>query len=108
VLFRSGYKAGAYVSSFAGFVPSERPALSAIVILDEPFPIFGGVVAAPVFADVMRYALRQYRIPPPAPVAPPAAVPAASPAGTKEVGEAGSPSGPTGIAPTITPTPATP
>lgn len=60
-----GYKAGAYVSSFAGFVPSERPALSAIVMLDEPTPIYGGLVAAPVFADMMRYGLRQYRIPPP-------------------------------------------
>ncbi|HEX2040420.1 MAG TPA: penicillin-binding protein 2 [Acidimicrobiales bacterium] len=103
-----GYEEGAYVSSFAGFVPSERPALSAIVILDEPFPIFGGVVAAPVFADVMRYSLRQYRIPPPAPAAPPAAVPAASAAATKEVGEAGSPSSvpPTSIAPTpSTPSP---
>ena len=66
-----GYKAGAYVSSFAGFVPAERPALSAIVMLDEPTPIYGGLVAAPVFADVMRYGLRQFRIPPPPPVATP-------------------------------------
>lgn len=85
-----GYKEGAYVASFAGFVPSERPALSAIVILDEPYPIYGGVVAAPVFAEVMRYALRQYRIPPPTPARVPA-VPAASAAGTKEVGEGGIP-----------------
>ncbi|HET9443783.1 MAG TPA: penicillin-binding protein 2 [Acidimicrobiales bacterium] len=60
-----GYKAGAYVSSFAGFVPAEKPALSAIVMLDEPTPIFGGLVAAPVFAEVTRYGLRQFRIPPP-------------------------------------------
>ena len=73
-----GYKAGAYVSSFAGFVPSERPALSAIVMLDEPTPIYGGLVAAPVFADMMRYGLRQYRIPPPPPQATPS-VPLASP-----------------------------
>lgn len=88
-----GYKEGAYVASFAGFVPSERPALSAIVILDEPYPIYGGVVAAPVFAEVMRYALRQYRIPPPTP-ARVLAVPAASAAGTKEVGEGGIPASP--------------
>jgi cell division protein FtsI (penicillin-binding protein 3) len=60
-----GYKAGAYVSSFAGFVPAEKPALTSIVMLDEPTPIFGGLVAAPVFAEINRYGLRQFRIPPP-------------------------------------------
>ncbi len=87
-----GYQEGAYVSSFAGFVPAERPELSAIVILDEPTPIFGGIVAAPVFAAVARYGLRQFRIPPPPPAAPPAAaagVPEASPEGAQGVGEAG-------------------
>jgi cell division protein FtsI (penicillin-binding protein 3) len=87
-----GYQEGAYVSSFAGFVPAERPELSAIVILDEPTPIFGGIVAAPVFAAVSRYGLRQFRIPPPPPAAPPAAaagVPEASPEGAQGVGEAG-------------------
>ena len=81
-----GYKAGAYVSSFAGFVPSERPALSAIVMLDEPTPIYGGLVAAPVFADVMRYGLRQFRIPPPPPVSTPN-VPLASETDTATTGE---------------------
>ncbi|HEX4978594.1 MAG TPA: penicillin-binding protein 2 [Acidimicrobiales bacterium] len=71
-----GYKPGAYMSSFAGFVPSERPALTGIVMLDEPTPIYGGLVAAPVYADVMRYALRQFRIPPPPPVAAEAVPPA--------------------------------
>lgn len=61
-----GYEAGAYVASFAGFVPAESPGLTAIVLLDEPKPIYGGVVAAPVFAEVVRYALRLFRIPPPA------------------------------------------
>lgn len=87
-----GYKAGAYVSSFVGFVPSERPELSAIVILDEPTPIFGGLVAAPVFAEVARYALRQFQVLPPPAVAVPtaaAAVPKASPDNARTVGEAG-------------------
>ncbi len=87
-----GYQAGAYVSSFAGFVPAERPELSAVVILDEPTPIFGGVVAAPVFGAVTRYGLRHFRIPPPPPAAPPAVaagVPEASPEGAQGVGEAG-------------------
>lgn len=68
-----GYKPGAYVSSFAGYVPAERPALTAMVMLDEPTPIYGGLVAAPVFAEVVRYGLRQFRIPPP-----PASVPTVS------------------------------
>lgn len=87
-----GYREGAYVSSFAGFVPAERPELSAIVMLDEPTPIFGGLVAAPVFASVARYGLRQFRIPPPPPAAPPAAaagVPEATPEGAQGVGEVG-------------------
>ncbi len=54
-----------YVASFAGFVPAESPRLAAIVVLDEPGgEIFGGRVAAPVFARIMQYALRLERIPP--------------------------------------------
>ncbi len=60
-----GYEQGAYVSSFAGFVPAEQPQLTAMVILDQPTPIFGGLAAAPVFAEVSRYALQELRIPPP-------------------------------------------
>ena len=62
-----GYKAGAYMSSFAGFVPAEKPALAALVMLDEPTPIFGGLVAAPVFAQIAKYGLRQFKVPPPPP-----------------------------------------
>ena len=62
---RTGYKEGAYVASFAGFVPAERPAFTAMFVLDEPTPIFGGLVSAPVFARVAPYALRQLQIPPP-------------------------------------------
>lgn len=62
--FAGGYKQGAYMASFAGFVPAEDPQLSAIVVLDEPVPIYGGTVSAPVFADVAQYALRLFRIPP--------------------------------------------
>jgi len=60
-----GYKEGAYIATFAGFVPAESPRLSAIVILDEPYPIYGGLVSAPVFAQVARYGLRLFRVPPP-------------------------------------------
>lgn len=60
-----GYEPGAYMGVFAGFVPAEDPQLSAIVVLDEPHPYYGGVVAAPVFAEIAEYALRLFRVPPP-------------------------------------------
>ena len=66
----TGYKAGAYMSSFAGFVPADKPAFAIMVILDEPTPIFGGLVAAPVFAELAGYALREFRVPPPPAMAP--------------------------------------
>lgn len=53
-----------YISTFAGFAPAADPRLTAIVILDEPTPIFGGLVAAPVFSDIVRYALQRYGIAP--------------------------------------------
>ena len=54
-----------YVATFAGFVPAEAPQLSLIVVLDEPSAsIYGGAVSAPVFADLARFALRLFRIPP--------------------------------------------
>ncbi|HXQ58929.1 MAG TPA: penicillin-binding protein 2 [Acidimicrobiales bacterium] len=58
-----GYIPGAYMATFAGFAPAENPALSTIVVLNRPEPIYGGVVAAPVFSEVMQYALHRYGIP---------------------------------------------
>ena len=56
-----------YVATFAGFVPAEDPQLSAIVVIDEPSAtIFASGASAPVFRDIASYALRQFRIPPPA------------------------------------------
>jgi cell division protein FtsI (penicillin-binding protein 3) len=55
-----------YIATFAGFVPAERPELSVIVVIDEPTgDIYGGSVAAPVFADLAQYGLRLFRVPPP-------------------------------------------
>ncbi len=59
-----GYVAGAFDASFVGFAPAEDPRLVAIVILNRPQPYFGGLVAAPVFARIMREALRMERIAP--------------------------------------------
>ncbi len=58
-----GYVPGAYMATFVGFAPAEHPVLSAIVVLDHPTPIYGGTVAAPVFAQIMGYALHRYGIP---------------------------------------------
>jgi cell division protein FtsI (penicillin-binding protein 3) len=54
-----------YVASFAGFAPAETPRLAAIVVLDEPSAGYtGGEVAAPAFARIMQFALRQEGVPP--------------------------------------------
>ena len=73
-----GYS-GNYVASFVGYVPAQDPRLAAVVVLDEPTPIYGGQVSAPVFARIMQYALRLDRIPPP-PGSPPPPVAAGAPA----------------------------
>ena len=58
-----------YVSSFAGFLPAGDPELSILVTIDEPASsIYASKVAAPVFADIARYALRHFGIPPSAPL----------------------------------------
>lgn len=55
-----------YVATFAGFTPAENPALSAIVVVDEPTKtIFGSAVSAPVFSRLVSYALRRFEVPPP-------------------------------------------
>lgn len=62
----SGYAENRYLSLFAGMVPATRPRLVAVVVIDEPQggEHFGGRVAAPVFAEVMREATRILNIPP--------------------------------------------
>jgi membrane peptidoglycan carboxypeptidase len=106
-----GYKDGAYVATFAGFVPAEAPQLSAIVVLDEPTPIYGGLVSAPVFADLARYGLRLFKVPPPS-VATTVAVPQLSAAAAAADRDAGGPAAapmapkPGQPAPTV-PTPST-
>jgi cell division protein FtsI (penicillin-binding protein 3) len=60
---QDSYVAGAYMASFVGFAPAANPTLSMSVVLDRPTPIFGGTVAAPVFSQIMSYALHRYDIP---------------------------------------------
>ena len=58
-----------YVSSFIGMAPASAPRLIVAVMLDEPSAgeYYGGIVAAPVFSQVMAGALRMLDIPPDAP-----------------------------------------
>jgi cell division protein FtsI (penicillin-binding protein 3) len=60
---KDSYVTGAYMASFVGFAPAVNPTLSMIVVLERPTPIFGGTVAAPVFSQIMSYALHRYDIP---------------------------------------------
>ena len=48
-----GYSTSKYVASFVGFVPASKPRLVILVTVDEPHgQIWGGVVAAPAFAQI--------------------------------------------------------
>jgi cell division protein FtsI (penicillin-binding protein 3) len=61
---RAQYVGGDYNATFVGFAPSQHPVLSMIVVIERPTPdIFGGDIAAPVFARVMDYALHRYGVP---------------------------------------------
>jgi cell division protein FtsI (penicillin-binding protein 3) len=60
-----GYSTSAYVASFVGFVPAKQPRLVILVAVDEPKgAIWGGVVAAPAFAEIAKFALQYFEIPP--------------------------------------------
>jgi cell division protein FtsI (penicillin-binding protein 3) len=62
---RGGYRPGAYVGSFIGFAPAERPAVVVAVVIDEPTRgYYGGSVAAPVFREVTSTALRRLGVVP--------------------------------------------
>jgi cell division protein FtsI (penicillin-binding protein 3) len=60
-----GYLPGAYVGSFIGFAPAERPAVVVAVMIDQPTRgYYGGWVAAPVFREVTAAALRRLGVVP--------------------------------------------
>ena len=55
---------GEYNASFAGFAPAGDPRLAAIVVMDAPEgSIYGAEAAAPVFQEIMRFALTYERVP---------------------------------------------
>lgn len=54
-----------YTASFVGFAPADNPQLLVEVVLQAPRRgHFGGLVAAPVFHDVMSFALQSRRVAP--------------------------------------------
>jgi cell division protein FtsI/penicillin-binding protein 2 len=64
----NGHYVSKYVASFVGLVPARKPRLAILVMIDEPHgQIYGGVVAAPVFRDIARFALQYLEVPPDAP-----------------------------------------
>ncbi len=63
VLAEGGY-GDDYFASFAGYAPAKRPEVAAIVILDSPTPIYGGLTAAPTFKIIVQRALRELSVAP--------------------------------------------
>jgi cell division protein FtsI/penicillin-binding protein 2 len=60
-----GYASTRYVASFVGMVPASNPRLVILVTVDEPQgAIWGGVVAAPAFAQIASYDLQYLEVPP--------------------------------------------
>lgn len=54
-----------FVAFFGGFVPSDSPAITILVALDEPKgKPYGGIVAAPVFSDVGGWTLSHLNVVP--------------------------------------------
>jgi cell division protein FtsI (penicillin-binding protein 3) len=63
---RGGYAEQRYHSLFAGIAPASSGRFVAVVVIDEPNgeDYYGGVIAAPVFAEVMSTAIRLHGIAP--------------------------------------------
>jgi cell division protein FtsI (penicillin-binding protein 3) len=60
-----------FTASFIGYAPADDPRFVVAVTLQRPVKgHFGGTLGAPVFKDVMTYALQKYEIPPTNTVAP--------------------------------------
>jgi cell division protein FtsI (penicillin-binding protein 3) len=58
------YSKDRFVSSFVGFVPADNPRIALIVVVHEPKgKAFGGVVAAPVFRNIVDKSLSYMNVP---------------------------------------------
>jgi cell division protein FtsI (penicillin-binding protein 3) len=61
---KAPYDTGEDNASFAGFAPADNPRLAAIVVMDSPQgSIYGADAAAPVFQQIMQFALGYERVP---------------------------------------------
>lgn len=59
-----GYSKDEHVSSFVGFVPADNPRIALIVVVFKPRgATYGGVVAAPVFKNIIEQTLVYLNIP---------------------------------------------
>lgn len=59
------YLKGKYVSSFVGFLLSKKKNIAMTVNVDEPVGVYyGGLVAAPLFRDILARIINYYQIPP--------------------------------------------
>ena len=60
------YKKNAYISSFVGAFPIDKPEFVVLAIVDEPHSgvAYGSLVAAPIFQDVAKFIIDYYKIPP--------------------------------------------
>lgn len=61
-----GYMKGAYISSFAGFIPATEPKFVVYVVVDHPRKnsYYGAQVTAPIFSRLASYAARRAGLPP--------------------------------------------
>ncbi|NOZ67779.1 MAG: penicillin-binding protein 2 [Deferribacteres bacterium] len=58
------YSRKRYVSSFVGFVPADNPRIALIVVIYEPKgSVYGGVVAAPVFKNIVEHTFAYLDVP---------------------------------------------
>jgi len=57
-----GYVSGKYIASFAGFLPADNPELLGLIVIDDPradgAAVYGGSVAAPIFASIVKDAVK--------------------------------------------------
>lgn len=63
---QKGYHPDLYTASFVGFLPADDPRILAVIVVNEPRgSYYGGKVAAPIFASIMKRALSLPRGPAP-------------------------------------------
>lgn len=59
-----GYYTDQYRTVFAGIAPASNPRLVSVILVEDPRKAhYAGIVAAPVFKNVMQEALRLYNVP---------------------------------------------